>query len=135
MLISGSFFIIHFLNSFFKLPTCLPPTNIPMLDLSAQSLPNKSSLTSGLFPPSNRRDPVNHISPLLNAAVAPHCSQARVPTRRLTACPPPPLVPPSSSHLAPSTSDFQFSECPASGPLHMLSLFPGMSFLPIFCRS
>ena len=34
----------------------------------------------------------------------------------------PPLSPPSSSHHAPSLSNFRFSERPASGPLHILCL-------------
>ena len=54
--------IIHFLNpSLSKLPTSSPPTSFPVLDLLAQSLPSKSSLTSRLFPPRDRRDPLNHI--------------------------------------------------------------------------
>lgn len=69
--ISGHF-TVNFLNSLLKLPTCLPPTNPQVLDLSALSLHNKSSLTSQLcVSPSSQGGVSNDTSLLSNCSVSP----------------------------------------------------------------
>lgn len=108
--------MIHFLSSFFKLPTCLSPTKTQRW-ISQLGPPNTSSPTSRLcFFPATRGILSANVSPLLIAAVAAHGPQASIPTRGL--------------HLSQATScaTFILPLCPLAGatpnPLHVLSILP-----------